>query len=258
LVFHSGIYTVANAVMRRYPRMRRLPSTGFVIRIGTVTGLALAEEMLDRDSYAGLKPFGPFTSFIDIGCNVGWFPCVLLEYGCCRNPVGLLIDADPKMVTEAAWHMKTNGIQGECLWGAVGVTAPPSGGTTTFHINPANTSSSLTPFGPDHPYPVKGRVQTIAVPALDAGAEWRKRFADRIVDVLKLDVEGAEFGFLRAEGSFLASSVRHLICEWHAWHGDLDDITGIVEPLGFTLVEICEQDDKGGVVIFRNSRLTAG
>jgi FkbM family methyltransferase len=249
-----GIYALANHLLRIFPVTRTLPRSRCRARIRSVAGLALAEEMLAGDAYAGLAKIGPVTTFIDLGCNAGWFPCMLREYGAATHPVGLLVDADPAMVKEAGWHMNANGIQGECLWGIVGATDSSDGGTAAFHINPANTSSSMTPFGPDHPYPVKGRVQTIAVPAMTIGVEWRNRFDNRPVDVMKVDIEGAEFAFLKLEGPFLAESVRHIICEWHAWHGSLDEVQGILEPLGCALVEVCEQDDKGGVAIFRNRR----
>jgi len=250
-----GMYALANQLLRIVPVTRTLPGSGCRIRIRSVAGLALAEEMLRGGAYAGLRHLGPLTTFIDLGCNVGWFPCMLREYGIAAAPIGLLVDADPEMVAEARWHMSANGIQGECLWAAVGATDASAAGTTPFHINPANTSSSMTPFGADHPYPVK---QTIAVPAVAVADAWRQRFAARQVDVIKIDVEGAEFDFLRAEGPFLAEAARHIICEWHAWHGSLDEVVAILEPLGFALVEVSEQDDKGGVAIFRNRRLATG
>lgn len=237
-----------------FPITRTLPASGVRLRIRSVAGLALAEEMISGHAYAGLANLGPLNTFIDLGCNVGWFPCMLREYGVCEAPVGLLVDADPNMVNEARWHMPANSIQGECIWGAVGATATPEG-TATFHVNPANTSSSMTPFGPGHPYPVKGLVRTITVPAITISAEWQRRFSDRLVDVMKVDIEGAEFDFLKSEGPFLSRAVRHIVCEWHAWHGCLGDVTEILTPLGFRLGEICEQDDKGGVAIFLNRRI---
>jgi len=246
-----GAYALANAVLRAFPARRTLPNSGCRIRIRSVAGLALAEEMLAGQAYAVLKQLGPVQTFVDLGSNAGWFPCLLREYGCGPHPVGLLVDADPAMVDESRWHVAANGIDAECLWGAVGVAAD---GTTTFHVNPANTSSSLTPFGADHPFPVKGRVRTIAVPAVHVADAWRRRYGDRPVDVLKVDVEGAEFDFFRLEGNFVAASVRAVICEWHAWHGSLDDLTALVEPLGFRLLEVGQQDAHGGVAAFVSSR----
>ena len=249
-----GIYALANQALRIFPISRRLPRSQSRIRIRSVAGLALAEEMLAGDAYAGLQKLGPLTTFIDLGCNVGWFPCMLREYEACARPVGLLVDADPTMVEESRWHMAANGIDAECLWGAVGVAAASDDGTTRFHVNPANTSSSLTPFGADHPFPVKGRVQTISVPTVHVADAWRQRHGDRPVSVLKVDVEGAEFDFFRLEGDFVATIVRAIVCEWHAWHGSLDDLTALVEPLGFRLLEVGQQDAQGGVATFVSSR----
>lgn len=249
-----GIYALANTALRAFPRRRKLPNSGCQVRIRSIAGLALAEEMLTGHSYSVLKRIGPVQTFVDLGSNVGWFPFLLREYDCGQHPVGLLVDADPAMVNESRWHMAANGIDAECLWGAVGVAAGSADGTTRFHVNPANTSSSLTPFGADHPFPVKGRVQTISVPAVNVADAWRQRYGDRPVDVLKVDVEGAEFDFFRLEGRFVAASVGAVICEWHAWHGSLDDLTALVEPLGFRLLEVGQQDSHGGVATFVSSQ----
>jgi FkbM family methyltransferase len=249
-----GAYTLANALLQAFPMRRTLPHSGCRVRIRSVAGLALAEEMLAGQAYAVLKKLGTVQTFIDLGSNTGWFPCLLREYGCSPHPVGLLIDADPAMVEESRWHMAANCIDAECLCGAVGVAAASDDGTTRFHVNPANTSSSLTPFGADHPFPVKGRVRTISVQTVQVADAWRQRHGDLPVSVLKVDVEGAEFDFFRFEGDFVAATVRAIVCEWHAWHGSLDDLTALVEPLGFRLLEVGQQDAHGGVATFVSSR----
>lgn len=252
--YWMGAYAMANTMLRAFPMRRTLPLSHSRVRIRSVAGLALAEEMLSGQAYATLKSLGPVRTFVDLGSNAGWFPCLLREYGCAQAPEGLLVDADPAMVDESRWHMAANGIAADCLWGAVGVSGAAAGGVTTFHVNPANTASALTPFGADHPFPVKGRVKTIAVPALCVAETWRRRFGDRVVDVLKVDVEGAEFEFFRLESAFVSTSVRAIICEWHAWHGSLDDLTALLAPLGFTVLNVGQQDEHGGVATFVSSR----
>jgi FkbM family methyltransferase len=252
LVHGLGIYAAANLLLRHLPRTRRLPHSGAVLRIRSVAGLALAEELLEGDAYGCLARIGPVTTFVDLGCNAGWFPCLLREHGAAA-PVGLLIDADPAMVEEARWHMAANAIDAQGLCGAVGAVDAERGVATSFHVNPANTASSLTPFNADHPFPVKGRVRTIEVPALTVAEEWRRLFGGRGIDVMKVDIEGAEFSFVRQEGPFLADTVRHMICEWHAWHGSLATLRAAVERLGFVLVDVGQEDANGGVALFRNT-----
>lgn len=256
LVHRLGIYAAANWWLRHRPQKRRLARGGSVVRIRSVAGLALAEEMLEGGAYACLARLGPLRTFIDLGCNAGWFPCLLREHGC-EQPVGLLIDADPAMVEEARWHMAANALDARCICGAVGAADSPCG-TTVFHVNPANTSSSLDPFTSDHPFPVKGRVRTIEVPVLRVGEEWRRLFAGEPVDVLKVDIEGAEFDLFRQEGQFVAQAVRHVICEWHAWRGSLESLRAGLASLGFALIEVCQQDTHGGVALFRNTHDARG
>ncbi len=251
LVHLTGLYAAANWLLGRIPRRRRLPRSGCVLRIRSVAGLALAEEMLQDGAYRSLAGFGPFTTFIDLGCNVGWFPCLLDEYGGDERLTGIAIDADPDMVREAEWHLETNKITGRCIFGAVGVPGHDSE-SVAFHVNPANTSSSLTPFSGVHPFPVKGRVRVIAVPVVRVADAWEAYLPDRFVDVMKVDIEGAEFDFFRVEGDFIRRKVRFLICEWHSWHGDLAELRATTAPLGLELVEVCQQDENGGVALFRN------
>ena len=253
LVHWLGVYAAANWWLRHRPRTRRLPRGASVVRIRSVAGLALAEEMLDGGAYDCLARIGPVRTFIDLGCNAGWFPCLLREHGC-ERPVGLLIDADPAMVEEARWHMAANAIDARCVCGAVGAAADNPGGTTAFHVNPANTSSSLAPFTSEHPFPVKGRVCTIDVPVVCVAEEWRRLFATGTVDVLKVDIEGAEFDLFRQEGQFVARAVRHVICEWHSWRGSLEELRAGLASIDFALIEVCQQDAHGGVALFRNSR----
>lgn len=228
-----------------------------MLRIRSVAGLALAEEMLADGAYRSLAGLGPFTTFIDLGCNVGWFPCLLEEYGCGDRLTGIAIDADPAMVREAQWHLETNSIDGCCICGAVGVPGDAAE-VVTFHVNPANTSSSLTPFTAGHPFPVKGRVRLIDVPVVRVAEVWEQHFPGRDVDVMKVDIEGAEFDFFDAEGEFVRHKVRLLICEWHAWHGDLVKLRAKIAPLGLELIEVCQQDDNGGVALFRNPNVPPG
>jgi FkbM family methyltransferase len=251
LIGWLGIYALCNAWLVRHPVMRRLPVSGKTIRIGSMASFALAEEMFGNSCYEAALRGTPPRTLIDLGCNVGWFPCLLAEIDPETHVEGILVDADPSLGDSVRWHLEENGFGGcSFLHGAVG--CPDSQQEITFHLNPSNTQSSLLAFGEDHPFPLKGQVREITVPCLRIGEEWSRRFGDRPVDLMKIDVEGAEMSFLRSELPFLRRSVRTLLIEWHAWHCSLKDIVTLLEGEGIIPVRVLEQDALGGVAEFRN------
>jgi FkbM family methyltransferase len=256
LVAMSGVYKLANFVLEKFPVTRRLGKSGIKVRIDTVAGFALAEEMLGQSGYlAALEGFR-VTTFVDLGCNVGWFPCLISAIQNDRSIRGLMVDGDPKMVESSRWHLGKNSLMNcEVLHGAAG--CPEGISEITFHINPSNTQSSLKEFGSEHPFPVKGKVREVTVPCINVASEWRKRRGDLLIDCLKVDIEGAELDFLKAETVFIAKQVRRIVCEWHEWHVSLEEITRHLETNGFHLHSIVEQDEKGGVVVFDNKRMVA-
>lgn len=256
LVAMSGAYKLANFVLGKFPVTKSLGKSGIKVRIDTVAGFALAEEMLGQSGYLAALDGFRVTTFVDLGCNVGWFPCLLSAIQGDRSILGLMVDGDPKMVESSRWHLEKNSLTNcEVLHGAAGCAEGIS--EITFHINPSNTQSSLKAFGAEHPFPVKGKVREVTVPCVRVASAWRKRHGDRLIDCLKVDIEGAELDFLKAEMEFIVNQVRRIVCEWHEWHVTLDEITRHMETNGFHLHSIVEQDEKGGVVVFDNKRMLA-
>jgi FkbM family methyltransferase len=250
-----GIYELLNRLLSHYPVMRRLPVSGKKIRISSMASFALAEEMFINSCYKSSLQSDPVHTLVDLGCNVGWFPCLLSEIAPKSRFEGILIDADPYLGESVNWHLQKNGFDGcAFLHGAVG--CPEEQKEITFHVNPSNTQSSISAFGEDHPFPVKGQVREITVPCLRIAEEWSRRFGNRPIDLMKVDVEGAEMGFLRSELPFLHRNVKKLLIEWHAWHCTLDDVVALLQPDGIILTKVLEQDSLGGVAEFRNKNMS--
>src|SRR5688572_32558691 len=68
---------LGNAWLRPIPQTRRLPQSGVVYRATRLESIPLAVEMFEKNLYdAGLLPPG-FSTFADLGCNVGYFTCWL-------------------------------------------------------------------------------------------------------------------------------------------------------------------------------------
>jgi len=249
LVHILGVYHAFNFFLRCFPILRRLTRHNTVIRINSVAGLALEEELFKADLYHEVTTGVAIRTFADLGCNVGWFPCYLLEATGDKTLSGLLIDGDPAMVDQARWHLEKNGLTGcHALCGVVGCATESE--ETDFFVNPSNTQSSARSFGENHPFPVKGKVKQIKVPALSLAKVWTAQFGDAPIDILKIDIEGMELEFLKAEIEFIKSAAKRIVCEWHNWHVSFDELNQYIETHGFRLRGICEQDNNGGVAIY--------
>jgi len=247
------IYPVVNFLLAKanLHRMVQTRDGGLAIRIRSIAAMTLAEEIFKNESYGSALKDSEFESFVDLGCNVGWFVLYAAKMFGKRQFSGLMIDANPEMIEEARWHLNRNGIEGcETLLGAVG--CEPGLTQVTFHLNPSDTQSAVEAFGKNHPFPVKGKVRPITVPALVLKDEWTSRFGTRQIDLLKIDIEGAELLFLKSEIEFLQSQVRKIVCEWHQWHVTFEEMDNFLTSHGFTLQAILEEDEKSGVASYLN------
>jgi FkbM family methyltransferase len=155
------------------------------------------------------------------------------------------------MATEAAWHMKRNGLSCAVVHGAVGL--PPGESSTTFHVHPSSSASSVLAYQEGKQHPVKGRITQVTVPAISVASEWKSRFGDTAVDLLKLDVEGKELDFVTYEGAFLERHVRALIVEWHKWSVTLPQLDAQLASIGFARREVPRESETTGVALYENS-----
>jgi FkbM family methyltransferase len=252
----TGIYSVMNAVLSRFPVRKKL-SSGIVLRIRSLAGVSLYEELFSRQPYLAAIQAGKVGAFIDLGCNTGWFPCYVAHIHGDRDFAGLMIDADPMMVAEARWHIAQNALNGcEVRNGMAG--ASPGQSEAVFYINPANTQSSALPLKKNHPFPLKGRIVETKVPAINVGELWQQRFPHlRVVDLMKIDIEGSELSYLQAESEFLRERVRRLAVEWHAWHVSFEEMSNFLVAKKFVLKSVCEEDESCGIAYFENTQLSS-
>ena len=102
-----GMRRVINFALSRFPIVRTLPQSGVRYRCSYLDSLALADELFGRKVYhPSISP--QLETFADLGCNVGYFTCLLADVNPGRQIKGLMIDANPQVVKEAAWHAQAN------------------------------------------------------------------------------------------------------------------------------------------------------
>jgi FkbM family methyltransferase len=242
------LHRLANAWLRRFPLVKTLPASGIRYRATRVESIPLAQEMFDKGALydANLLPKS-FTTFADLGCNVGYFTCWLAHLAAGRKLKGLMLDANPHAVDDARWHAQANGMSE--VFGVHGIVGEGTrGGAADFYLYESNICS--TSELPDvQKMGLKGKWEKISVPHITVADAWRKHFDATRCNVLKIDVEGSEMNFLKSEETFL-SLVDSIIIEWHKWRVTLPDLRSFLESRGFRYLKTIEENDQMGTAVF--------
>lgn len=243
------LHRLANRWLRLFPIKKQLGNTGIVYRATNLESIPLANEMFEKGALydADLLP-KEFTCFVDLGCNVGYFTIWLASLAQGRKLSGLVCDANPAAVDEAAWHCQAN--QMERVYPLNGVVGEGrEGDKSDFYLYESNicSTSHLTE---EMKLQLKGKWTKISVPCLSIEAEWKKRFGEQRCHLLKVDVEGSELRFLQAESGFL-KLVDTILIEWHNWGATLEDLKKTLGDQGFQYVKTLDESETMGTAFFR-------
>ena len=246
-----NLHRLGNCWLRTFPLVKRLPNSGVTYRATRLESIPLAVEMFEKGNLydAALLP-KHFTTFADLGCNVGYFTCWLMHLAQGRKLRGLMLDANPQAVEEAQWHAKAN--QMPEVFGIHGIAGEgKKGDFAEFYLYESNICS--TSHLPDvEKMSLKGKWEKIRVPCVSVEEHWRRHFGDTRCHVLKIDIEGSELNFLRAEESFL-KLCDSLLVEWHRWKVSLDDLKSFLAAHSFAYVKTIEENDQMGTAFFQRT-----
>jgi FkbM family methyltransferase len=238
---------ITNWWLKRFPLVKRLPGSDVIYRATRVESIPLAVEMFERNLYDPSLLPSNFSTFADLGCNVGYFTCWLGHLAGGRKIKGIMIDANPEAVTDAQWHANANGWQE--VFAANGVVGAPAGQKTTdFYVYESNICST-TSVDDIKSMGLKGKWTRISVPCLRLGSVWSNRFRELRCNLLKIDIEGAELDFLHAEKDFL-QQVDSILIEWHKWRVALADLESFLAGHGFTLRKLLDESEEMGTAFF--------
>ena len=243
------LHDLGNWWLRRAPLVKRLPDSGIIYRATRLESIPLADEMFEKGNLYDAALLPPnFTTFVDLGCNVGYFTCWLAHLAQGRKLRGLMLDANPAAVEEARWHAQANGLSEVfAIHGIVGEGRP--GDSAEFYLYESNICS--TSHLPDtQKMGLKGAWEKIRVPCVSIGELWRDHFRETRCHVLKVDIEGSELNFLRTESPFL-DQVDSILVEWHKWQVSLDDLKTFLSERQFSYVKTVEEQEQMGTAFFQ-------
>lgn len=204
LAFHLKQHHFADLQMR-------IPiGQGLVCPVGAEENLMSFGEIFgEREYEALLREIPPPRRWLDVGAHAGYFSLMLAARLLQEGVDGweaLLVEPDPRLRRTIEAGLAQPGLRNRARFlpaavGAGGVGELPfalrSGMVSSLDAGAAQVA------------------QTVAVP-IASEAEIAARLAPPY-DLLKLDVEGAEYDFVRDYGA-LCRGARALVVEWHADH----------------------------------------
>lgn len=241
-----GLHKAGNLWLRHFPAIKQLPS-GIKYRASRLESIPLSSEMFSEKGLysADLLP-KEFTTFADLGCNVGYFTCWLANLAYPRKLRGIAIDANAEALKDVQWHVEANGLKEVFpVHGIVGEHSET--GFTEFYVYESNICS--TRYSSEMK-DLKGKWETIRVPCINIEDEWSRHFGDARCNVLKIDIEGSELKFLENELAFL-KRCDSVFVEWHKWAVQFDKLKSIMDASGFRFCKVLEDGDQMGTAFFR-------
>ena len=241
-------------LLSRFP-IRRTLESGVTYRIRTLDGLSAADEIFNRGVYDRAVRDSELRTFIDLGCNIGLFPCMLTHRTGRKDLEGIVIDANEVTLEEARWHLEQNGLKGvRSVLGLVGA-ADSTDGTSDFYICPSDLGSSQF-LTPEPGRPSKGKWEKRRVPTITVEEVWTRHFGEKRVNLLKVDIEGSEELFLKAEAEFL-QRVDAIVLEVHLWLVDAEQVGRTLSSAGFSPPEVLVKEGLTEVLYYRRPRTRA-
>ena len=138
---------------------------GIIYRVRSPETFSIAREIFKRHTYDLLLNQAEIHSVIDLGCNTGFFTCLLGGRYRHKNVKGILVDADADVLRECKWHLRVNHID-NCKT-MCAIVGPDDSQMSDFFISEFNISSSTRPFDENFPFPlrtikkIKGQVVTL-------------------------------------------------------------------------------------------------
>jgi FkbM family methyltransferase len=162
------------------------------IRSGSTTDYGVAFDVFWRGCYRCPEPVSHVKRIVDLGANVG-YSCL---FWCQQYPEASVtaFEPHPKHLSAIAGHLSANHFSDrvKVVQAAAGVAEAEA------HLTDAGSSSAIT-----------NSTTGYAVPVVDVF-----QMLDGTIDILKIDIEGGEYGLLGDE-RFGSLRVRTVVVEWH-------------------------------------------
>ncbi|SDU03699.1 methyltransferase, FkbM family [Verrucomicrobium sp. GAS474] len=230
-----SLRAVVDALLGATARERRSPRRGLRYRISDWNGWLAHEEWKAGAKLQRLAGETEIETLVDLGANAGFFSLAVLDTLAPRLSHALLVEANRALIPRLERLVEANSLnQVRVVWGAVG-TGLPAGSPVAFAVEPAHLGSHLEAVASSTVGAAPER--RIEVPAVSALEAWTALAGDRAIDLLKIDIEGAEYTLLKTENTLLRQA-RRILIEWHHAVAPRAEGEKVLAAEGFELREL--------------------
>jgi FkbM family methyltransferase len=199
--------------------------------------------------YLGIMQLSGGITVLDLGANSGGFPLVLELAGIAIKKI-VCVEMNRNTATRLNFNVTRNL---DCDFKMLNVAVCGQRRDFELFLDRGGTSDSL--------YQDSGTARTAGRKYMIRGITLddieREEFNDPgVVDLCKMDVEGAEYEILSSPTHSLLKRVRYLIIEIHNRPGhSKNDLLRKLDELGFTEIEVSGVYNEQDVHLFKNANL---
>ena len=184
-------------------------------------------EIFIQEEYAGFIPDEPITKILDLGAHYGYFSLWLQSKRPQDEIHSLMVEPSQRCKRSLGRLAKYSKLAGrfQYLQAAVG---NPKNERTRFFERSFMGGSLFSSSSADCSYEIK---------TLTLSDD--PNFQQQSFDLIKCDLEGAEWDFIIHYSSLLGNS-KFLVIEWHSWHsgkGSFPQIENKLIDLGFQIIK---------------------
>ncbi len=196
--------------------------------------------------YLGAMGLKSPLNVLDLGANNGGFPLLLKVTGCALKRV-VCVEMNPKTFSRLRYNIESNLANGFILLNAAVCGHPRE---LTLKLSGGGTGDSIyqktEPGESGSTYKVKG---------MTFDEVYEHAFQNEIVDLCKMDIEGAEYEVFATPNHKNIENCRYLIIEIHDGAGrEPERLLQKINELGF--VEIPASKERGeSIFSFRNTKM---
>jgi FkbM family methyltransferase len=236
------VHLIVDSFFRAFPREKQIGLYNYPV--DSLEGWLVENEIFKGRIYDGVFDLAEVDTFADLGCNRGFF-CVWLADKARAAPKGILVEANPALISQVERLLKKNGFDEMCVFnGAAG--AGLDGGVVEILVPPTDVGAGLK--ATTEKSLAGDKCEVARVPALRVGEVWRQRFPNgERCGILKIDIEGAEKRFFEDEGDFLIL-VDRIVVEVHESMVSIQAIRELLSKNGFVIKKENKEDSETALV----------
>ena len=225
-----------------------LPRTGkfgsYSYPVNSLEALIVEREIFKAGIYDNVFDLSGVKTFVDLGCNRGFFSLWLAEKSGLM-PQGILVEANPALIPQVQRLLDHNGFNGmTILNGAAG--AGIQGGEVEILVPPTDVGAGLRKT--TEKSLAGDKCDLVRVPAIRVADVWDQRFSQgERCGILKIDIEGAEKTFLEDECDFL-KKVDRIVVEVHESMVSMEAIKTLLVKNGFLIIKEAKEDSETALI----------